>query len=203
MTFVRNHWRKPVWHGCSRLSAPGLSGHPPRAHAHKCTHVDSVEIKLTKKNKRKKEWNEAKSMLVTNQRFRGGRMAGRRRGGGLRCGAGRSIPWHIYSWGWLYEWPVDCWFNGVWRVCEMIDAALRLSQEPPRLQQLCRLLCTAAPKETRTMSTAVAATLLRWLNKNTASGGSWLPGRLDANLVLWFSRAISSFLYFVFLYFFG
>lgn len=91
----------------------------------------------------------------------------------------------------LYEWPVDCWFNGVWRACKMIDAV-----PPPALPgahvSSCNVVYSVrhCPKK-HTMLTAVAAALLRWLNKNTGSGGgrlvAWL-GTLNstlARLVFW------------------
>lgn len=57
------------------MSAPGLSGQSPRAHAFKCTHVDGVEIKFSNNNKKKVK-KRSQSVLVTNQRFSGGRMVG-------------------------------------------------------------------------------------------------------------------------------
>lgn len=68
---------------------------------------------------------EAQSISVTNQRWGMGKSLWTR--GGARW---LIHPWVYFLMGLLYEWPVDCWFNGVWRACKMIDAVLLLSQEP-------------------------------------------------------------------------
>lgn len=126
---------------------------------------------------------EGQLILVTNKQWgweshKGALLRGV--GGGQD---GRVIPHYISSWGRLYERPVDCLFNGVLRACKMIDSPALPGAHVSRSNVV--YSTRHCPKK-HTMSTAVVATLLRWLNKNTGSGGSrlvcWL-GTLNSALV--------------------